>query len=50
MLKKIVSTMVAMAIVLAMVGLTGCEKDEIKVHREVEVKDQVIQQNTVVTP
>jgi len=48
MLKKLIA-IVLMVGVLGVTGiLAGCEKDEIKTHRHVEVKDQVVEQHTVV--
>ena len=48
MLKKLISTLITLAIALTPVLLAGCEKDEIRTHKEVEVKEQIIQQGTVV--
>lgn len=42
--------LISMFMVLAMAAvclLAGCEKDEIHVHREVTVQDQMVDQHTV---
>ena len=49
MLKKII----ACVLVLAVLGfvpmmMTGCEQNEIKTHRQTEVRDRVVDQHTVV--
>jgi hypothetical protein len=48
MLKKLISTLITLAIALTPVLLAGCEKNEIRTHKEMEVKEQVIHQDTVV--
>ena len=48
MWKKVVSMLLAVAVLAMMPLIAGCEKDEIKTHRHVEVKDQVVEQKTIV--
>ena len=48
MLKKIISTVLMMAIFAIVPVLAGCAEDEIETHRHVEVHDQVIEQHEVV--
>jgi ABC-type oligopeptide transport system substrate-binding subunit len=48
MLKRIISTLITLVIALTPLLLAGCEKNEIRTHKEVEVKEQVIHQDTVV--
>jgi hypothetical protein len=48
MLKRIISTLITLVIALTPLLLAGCEKSEVRTHKEVEVKEQVIHQDTVV--
>ena len=48
MFKRLASTLLVLAAIVLTPLLIGCEKNEIKTHREVEVQKQVISQDTVV--
>jgi hypothetical protein len=48
MFKRIISTLITLTIAFTPLLLAGCEKNEIRTHKEVEVKEQVIHQGTVV--
>jgi hypothetical protein len=48
MLKKLISTLITLVIAMTPVLLAGCEKNEIRTHKEMEVKEQIIHQDTVV--
>jgi len=46
--RKMISTLLMAAVVALPAVLIGCEKDEIRTEKTVEVKDQVVGQETVV--
>jgi len=50
MIRKVISTfMIAVLVTLPVAVIVGCEKEEtIHTERQVEIKDQVIDQHTVV--
>ena len=49
MFKKIISTLLAVVVAgVFLAVLIGCEKDEIQTQRQVEIKDTVVEQDTVV--
>jgi len=47
-MKKVLSSILVVAVIAFGCVLAGCEKDEVKTHRHVEVKDQMIHQDTIV--
>ena len=48
MWKKILSTLLVIAVFSMVPLIAGCEKDDIKTHRHVEVRDQIVEQKTIV--
>ena len=48
MLKKIIACVLMLAVLGFVPMMIGCEKNEIKTHRQTEVKDRVVNQHTVV--
>ncbi len=47
MLKRILSTVILVAVLGLFLGVSGCE-DEIETHRQTEVRNQPVHQETVV--
>jgi len=48
MLKKIIMSVLMVCVFALSALVAGCEKDEVKTHRHVEVHDKVVEQDTVV--
>lgn len=48
MLKRFAYIVLVLAAIVLTPLLAGCEKNEVKVHREVEVQKHVVSQDTVV--
>lgn len=49
MVKKLISCVLVVAVAAFVpAAMLGCHKNEVKTHKQVEVRDQVIQQDTVV--
>lgn len=48
MLRKILTSVLVVTFLAVIPAMVGCEKDEIKTHRQVEVHDKVVGQHEVV--